>query len=330
MPSPRSSASRPVIASPRSHTPDFAKASKIDWTICSRGCLPSSCMHGSPNGGARILDPLPGYFTSSSFARAPYEPTRGRLRHRLQSAPRGRDRGPTRCVRSSAKVECVAANEEGQDLRTAGRIVAATKLFAMCSSRSCLVPVRADCVERAQEAARSQPTVRFVVTNGRGTDIRNVRLRIDDSTAASKLGDAAIAVDPGKHRFEFDAGRAGKATKTFEIAVGHKDREEIVLVEPPAGAVMPEQEDDLILGLPHRTVAYLTGGTGALLLVGGVAGLMANSKYDEAVRSCDAAVNGQRGCRPALIRATRTSCARATLAMTRRGRFASAFGYDSS
>lgn len=201
------------------------------------------------------------------------------------------------------KGECIAANEEGQDLRSAGKIGAASERFSMCSSRSCPAPVRSDCVERAQEAARAQPTVRFVVKDGRGTVVPDVTLRID-GTSASKVEERAVAVDPGNHRFEFDGAGAGKLTKTIDIVAGQKDREELVVLEAPAGAVSSE-EDDLVFGLGHRTVAYVAGGTSAVLLVvGGVAGLVANSKYHEAIRSCDAPVNGQRRCEGAGLQAS--------------------------
>jgi hypothetical protein len=103
------------------------------------------------------------------------------------------------------KIQCIAADTDGQSLRISGRLIEARKRFSVCASASCPTIVRDDCLERIAEVEVAQPTVVFTATNGDGRPVVAVRVTVDGEVAADRIDGRPLRVDPGEHEFVFEA-----------------------------------------------------------------------------------------------------------------------------
>ena len=131
------------------------------------------------------------------------------------------------------KVDCVAADTDGQSLRLEGKLRAARKRFAVCASASCPKLVRDDCIERVGEVEKAQPIVIFSATNGNGRPVVEVEVFIDETPLAERLDGQPLAIDPGEHVFRFKAlGRTG-AEMRFSIREGERERHGVVYERSP-------------------------------------------------------------------------------------------------
>lgn len=204
------------------------------------------------------------------------------------------------------KLECVRTNESAQDLRRAGKLREAIEQFEACARRSCPKVLRDDCVENAAEARAARPRVVFSVKDALdGSDVI-ADIRIDGGEAKASTELAKATLEPGDHVFEFRAAGYVARSKTahleekqeVQITVElEKDAHETSAMAPsPAPIEMPSHDTT------QRTVSYVLGGAGIIALgVGSYFGLAASETYDDAVRSCDAAVDGRRACGPSAL-----------------------------
>jgi hypothetical protein len=197
------------------------------------------------------------------------------------------------------KQQCVAANEGAQDLRTAGKLHEARSSLATCLSTSCPRPVREDCAQRLADIEAAMPTVVFVVKDSASNDLSNVEVAMDGQPLLDKLDGSAVAIDPGEHRFAFEADGFRHIETTVVLHEGDKKRRVMVFLDsnsltpppatpapapaPPPARPLPAQAND---GKTQRTIAYVLGGVGAAsLVVGSIFGLAAKFTYDHACPS---------------------------------------------
>jgi len=211
------------------------------------------------------------------------------------------------------KQQCIAANEEGQDLRRGGRVNDAVQRFETCAATACPAAVREDCLRRLAYA-RSIPTLVIDIKGSGGDTVSGAQVTMDGAALGPRVEGTTIHAEAGEHMFEITAAGYRSTSKKFVLRDGEKDRRELVVLElepkPKTVAALTGSGEDRgddgpkIAGVPQRTLAYVVGGAGALLLVvGGGVGLAAQSKYDDAVGSgsCDKPVNSQRRCTDAAI-----------------------------
>ena len=193
------------------------------------------------------------------------------------------------------KQECVAANENAQDLRRAGKLRDARTQLAVCTAGSCPAAVREDCARRLREVENALPSVVFVAKDRNGRDLSAVRVTMDGEPLVEKLDGTGIAIDPGEHRFAFAAVGLRPATSTIVVREGDSDRPLRIVLESaaprPAPVETPAAGSD---GGARRAL----GATLAILGVGGVAvgsvfGLLAKSTYDNARSECPTGVLSQ-------------------------------------
>jgi hypothetical protein len=153
--------------------------------------------------------------------------------------------------------ECISANETAQDFRQAGRLGEARKKLALCVSASCPGPVRKDCARRLGEVDAAMPTLVMEVTDDAGHDLDAVRVRSDGQPFADRLDGTPIAIDPGEHRFTFEAAGIATAEKTILVHERDKGRHERISLSPatvrPANAASTS-------ALPNAAVAPAVGG----------------------------------------------------------------------
>jgi hypothetical protein len=147
------------------------------------------------------------------------------------------------------KDECNNANESAQGLRASGKLRDARDKLTLCLAKSCPGPVRDDCTERLNELQRALPTVVFAVRSVGGDDLSAVRVKMDGVLLAANLDGSAIAVDPGQHRFTFEARGFAPFDEPLLIREGERERHERVMLRvdtavtpaaaPPAPAESP-------------------------------------------------------------------------------------------
>jgi hypothetical protein len=193
------------------------------------------------------------------------------------------------------KLECIAANDVAQDLRRGGKLLEAREKLALCVSTTCPELVREDCGQRLAEVDAVVPSLVFEALDATGRDVADVAVTMDGQRLPGKLSGLPMHMDPGEHRFVFDAEALGRAEKTLVVREGERDRHERIVLLRPVGqpAASPpaltstaparssSSEDD-----SQRMIAFLVGGTGAVgLLVGSVLGLVSKSSYDHALHT---------------------------------------------
>jgi hypothetical protein len=190
------------------------------------------------------------------------------------------------------KDECINANESAQGLRASGKLREAEGKLAVCVAHGCPGPVRNDCSERLDEVQKALPTVVFAVRSARGEDLTAVRVLMDGAPLTASLGGSAVTVDPGSHRFTFDADGYASLQEEILVREGEKERAVSVVLradgeartpQAPPGAEQPGRPD-----APHglstrRWAAIVTMGAGAVVAgAGGIIGLAARSAFDRA------------------------------------------------
>jgi hypothetical protein len=199
---------------------------------------------------------------------------------------------------SPSKLECVAANEAGQVLVQSGKPIEAERKLATCMAASCPVPVRQDCAQRLLEVGRAIPTLVFDWQDSAGNGVRPARATIDGQPLPDALGGKPVRLDPGEHRFSFEADGMSRVEKTFTLREGEKGRRETVVfaaapsAAPAAAGHAAEDARERLVVPDERpaeqerpssfsrvpTLAYVAGGAGIAGLVLGIgAGLTASS-----------------------------------------------------
>jgi hypothetical protein len=193
------------------------------------------------------------------------------------------------------KLECIAANDAAQDLRRTGKLREAREKLAVCVSASCPGPVREDCAQRLTEVDGVLPSVVFEVKDTAGNDVVAVVVLMDGQRLTDKLTGQPMQVDPGAHRFVFEAQGLASTEKTIVIHEGERDRRErVVLGQSAVSAPLTPSSSD---GSSQRTIAFVLGGAGVVgLVVGSVLGLVSKSSYNHALQTeCG---NNPNGCSP--------------------------------
>jgi hypothetical protein len=174
------------------------------------------------------------------------------------------------------KEECISASEDGQLLKVKGQLIAAREKLVLCADRSCPGALRRDCEAGLEELERITPSIVLGAKDATGRDLTDVSVSMDGALLVEELDGKAVAVDPGKHVFRFEA--EGLPPHEEKIVVREGQKERIVLVtigkkEPKPSKPPPKPE-------PKRagpsTATWVVGGLGAAALAGaGVVGFVA-------------------------------------------------------
>ena len=198
------------------------------------------------------------------------------------------------CVARAAeptKLECIAANDAAQDLRRAGKLREAREKLALCISTTCPGPVREDCAQRLTEVDGVMPSIVFEAKDGAGNDVAGVTVTMDGQPLPSKLSGLPVQVDPGEHRFVFEAEGLPATEKVVVVREGERDRHERVVLGQPGAPTPPPSLSE---GGSQKTIAYVVGGAGVVgLVIGGVFGLVSKGTYNHAFQNeCGGNPNG--------------------------------------
>jgi hypothetical protein len=171
----------------------------------------------------------------------------------------------------------VDANESAQDLRRAGKLQDARAKLVVCVNQSCPGPVRDDCTQRMADVDAAMPSVVLDLKDARGNVVTNARVQLDDQPFADHLDATARPVDPGTHRFTFDAADGAHAEQTIVLHEKEKNTPvAVVLLAPAVAAVVPSTVSSE--WTTQKTVGVAVGGVGVVgLVIGSIFGAMAMS-----------------------------------------------------
>jgi hypothetical protein len=178
----------------------------------------------------------------------------------------------------SSKRACIAASEQGQDLRHTGHLRAAREALLQCTAPSCPDLVRQDCSRWLGEVLALSPSVVIGARTTQGQDVTDVVVTVDGQVLTRRLDGKAATVDPGVHAFHFEAPGFVALDQRVLVREGEQNRILTVSLRPAAPAMRVPAPP-----APDRSVPALAWGLGAL----GVASLGAAlaldvSAFDEA------------------------------------------------
>jgi hypothetical protein len=131
---------------------------------------------------------------------------------------------PSRVARADEIGACKAAAEEGEARRVEGKLRAARDRFLACSRTTCPGVIRDACIQSFTEIERILPTVVVRARDARGKDVLGVRVIIDGEPVLARLTGKAIPVDPGPHRFRYEAASGQAREEQVLVAQGERDR----------------------------------------------------------------------------------------------------------
>jgi hypothetical protein len=193
------------------------------------------------------------------------------------------------------KRECVAANEDAQDLRHAGKLREARRQFAACTAAGCPALLREDCAQRLREVESAIPSIVFVAKDRAGHDLTAVHVAMDGDPLVERIDGAAVIIDPGAHKFLFTAEGFRDATSTLVVREGESDRPVRIVLEStapppielpatplPAHAPASSGGGSVLRPLGVTLVIVGIGGIG----IGSVFGLVSKSTYDRSQTEC--------------------------------------------
>jgi hypothetical protein len=136
--------------------------------------------------------------------------------------------------------------------------------------------VRDDCAQRLAEVDASMPSVVFDVKDARGNVVTNARVQLDGQPFVDHVDATARPVDPGTHRFTFDAADGARGEQTIVLHEKEKNAQLAVVLSAPATvAVAAPAANDWTT---QKTIGVGLGGVGVVgLVVGSIFGAMALS-----------------------------------------------------
>jgi hypothetical protein len=194
---------------------------------------------------------------------------------------------------------CVVASERGQQLRATRVLKEARAEFLACSRVECPAIVAKDCERWFREVEQSLPTVVFSAHDVERRDIASVRVFMDGAPLLEKLDGTAIAMNPGPHKFRFEAAGHPTLERSIVVNEGEKNRNVEVLLETPG--LVPREPAVPAARVPVPALVFAGIGVVAAASTAyfGITGI---SDYDTLRDSCGVS----RTCSPSQVDPART------------------------
>ena len=185
---------------------------------------------------------------------------------------------------------CLAASDKAQDLRAAGKLVAARSQLLGCVRDVCPKVVVTDCAQWLKEVEHATPSLSILARDHTGRDVLDVKVFVDDGLWLASLDGRSHPVDPGPHKLRFEAERMEPVTEDVLAHVGEHDRTILVTLDAATSANVVTVTT--VAPKPNRsawmkpTGAIVLGVGAAVSVVGGILGIVATSDWDRAVGLC--------------------------------------------
>jgi hypothetical protein len=180
--------------------------------------------------------------------------------------------------------ECAADAVLGQKLRRSGKLGEARSHFVSCARAVCREDIVRDCASWLAQLEDEIPSVVVGARDSKGADRHDVTIAVDGAPLASGDTGRAIALDPGRHVFVFEAPGQAPITREIVLGEGQKLREVMVVVGSPIATSEPPRR-------PIPVLAYVAGGVSVLGLLG-FATLGAIGVSDRSSSGCDRGCDG--------------------------------------
>ncbi len=138
------------------------------------------------------------------------------------------------------KTQCLAASDQGQQLRDDGKYRRAREAFAACARDVCPTLVRRDCVKWLADLEQSSPSIVVGAKDDKGADLANVTVLVDGTPLVTKLDGKPTMVDPGAHVLRFETPGYPSVEQRIMVHAGEKSR--LLAVQfgtPPPPATAP-------------------------------------------------------------------------------------------
>lgn len=140
---------------------------------------------------------------------------------------------PTTVAFAVDKAACVAAAQDGQELRDAKKLGDAREKLLICAQSACPEVIRNDCTGWLADVENRRSSLVFSAKDAAGNDLSDVTVSAGGKTIVEKLDGSAVFLDPGEYTLVFES--AGKqAEKKVIVAEGQKARAIDVVIGAPA------------------------------------------------------------------------------------------------
>ena len=141
-------------------------------------------------------------------------------------------------AQADEKQACLAASDKGQQLKLDGKLRAAKEQLILCARSECPALVRQDCAQWTSEVMAALPSVVIGARDWQGHDVLAVKVVVDGTLLTDTLDGKPLPVDPGVHKFHYEATATGAAVEDqVLVREGEKNRALTVTFPAPPGAV---------------------------------------------------------------------------------------------
>ncbi len=199
--------------------------------------------------------------------------------------------------------ECLAASEASLKAANEHQLRAERRSLLVCAAPSCPSAVRKECMSRVERVSAAIPSIVFEAKDENGNDLSEVKVTMNGEVLAERLDGTAISIDPGSHTFVFETEGQTSVSKDLVVGEGVKERHEVVqfgvvataeqAATPPDSSAQASSSGGLGT---QKVVAIVAAGVGAAgLITGGVFGVLALNKKQNAEQICPAECSGQEG-----------------------------------
>lgn len=190
--------------------------------------------------------------------------------------------GHTHAAEKDADV-CADLSEKGQLLKIKGKLREARETFLECVKDKCPPLVRKDCGQFLVDLESSMPTIVVAAREPAGGDLTDVRVIVDGELLTARLEGKALPMDPGVHKFRFEAKGRVAVEQTIVVREGERNRViGVTLVSDEVTTPKPgvEPQSAPVAAWVAAGASFLGFGTFAAF------GLSARSEFNDLEKRC--------------------------------------------
>jgi hypothetical protein len=165
---------------------------------------------------------------------------------------------------------CNAAYELAQVMRRDHKLVAAREALLTCSQPKCPGAIVQDCGPWLREVESGMPSVVFVARDATGKDVPAVKVSVEGTVLATRLGGSALAVDPGERTFTFEPEHGKRVDLKLIVNMGEKNRLVVVTIADEVAAPATTSTTSPTLPTPPPPAEGERGSLVPAIVVGGL------------------------------------------------------------